>query len=120
MCVMGFVLRQGIALILTQVCDTAGLLFDVNLWVPHHSMTQNLGYLRNVSATKVLQSNNFVELSCTICRFKRYLKKRLHDDSIEVKEVNIQLSFVRYKRKLVLRFKVRQYISGCVFGNVVR
>ena len=36
---------------------------------------------------------------------KRLLKEPTHDDIIEAKEFYIQLSFERYKGKLVLRFK---------------
>ena len=48
-------------------------------------------------------------------KLKRWLKEPLHDDIIEAKEVNIYLSFERYKRKLVLRFKARQYILIFLF-----
>ena len=40
------------------------LLFDVNLYVPVHTMTLQLCSLRNVSVTKTLLSNNFDEFSC--------------------------------------------------------
>ena len=59
--------HRGIAFILTgrsviqQVC-----FYDVNQCVPVHSMTKKIRYLRNVSVTKTLQSNNVVEFSITI------------------------------------------------------
>ena len=37
-------------------------------------------------------------------KLKCLLKKPTHDDIIEAKEFYLQLSFERYKRKLVLRF----------------
>ena len=49
-----------------EVCDTAGLLFDVNMCVPVHSVTKIICYLRKVSVTKTLRSHNVVEFSCTI------------------------------------------------------
>ena len=58
--IVKFVSHRGMG----QVCDTAGLLFDVNLCVPVHSMALKLCYLGNVSVTKVLRSNNVVEFSC--------------------------------------------------------
>ena len=66
MCVMNFVSHRGMAFILIgrssiqQVC-----FFDVNLCVPVHSMAEKLCYLRSVSETKTLRSNNVVEFSCT-------------------------------------------------------
>ena len=44
-------------------------------------------------------------------KLKCLLMKPTHDDIIEAKEVNIQLSFERYKGKLVCLFKIRQYIK---------
>ena len=67
MCVMNFVTHRGMIVILTvrsaiqQFC-----FFDVNLCVPVYSMTWKLCYLRNVSVTKTLLSNNDVEFSFTI------------------------------------------------------
>ena len=56
-------------------------------------------------------ANNVIEFSSTI-KQECLLKKPTHDDIIEAKEFYIQqlLSFGRYKEKLMLRFKVRQYI----------
>ena len=47
-------------------------------------------------------ANNVVQFSCII-KLKSLLKKPTHDDIIQAKEVYIQLSFGRYKEKLVLR-----------------
>ena len=48
-------------------------------------------------------ANNVVQLSCTI-KLRCFLKKPAEVDIIEAKEFYIQLYFVRYKGKLVVRF----------------
>ena len=50
-----------------------------------------------------MSSSSVVQL-----KLKYWLKKPIHDDIIEA--IYIQLSFEIYKGKLVLRFKVLQYI----------
>ena len=44
-------------------------------------------------------------------KLKCLLKEPTHDDIIEAKEVYIQQSFGRYKGKIVLVIKIRQYIK---------
>ena len=59
MCVMNLLVIEERLSFDWQVCDTAVLLFDVNLCVLVHSIN-----LRNVSVTKTLRSNNVVEFKC--------------------------------------------------------
>ena len=67
MCVMKLACHRGMAFILIDwSAIQQGCFFDVNLCVPVHSMTKKLHYLRNVSLTKTLRSNNVVEFICTI------------------------------------------------------
>ena len=47
-------------------------------------------------------------------KLKCWLIKPLHDDIIEAVVVYIQLSLERYNRKVVLRFKARQYSFNCI------
>ena len=49
------------------------------------------------------EANNIVKFSLTI-KLKCWLQKPTHDDIIEAKGFYKQLSFERYKGKLVLRF----------------
>ena len=73
-------------------------LFDIYLSAPFHLVTEIL--LRDVSVTRFIRSSNFIKFSCT--NKTKVLAEVL--TSLKQKEVYHQLSFERYKGKLVLHF----------------